>query len=110
MQDENASATAETAALLRAAHQVLDAVPRILEDPVSLGLVPNSSEGEILSNAEAFQTPFLRRLRSSFATRSRVAEEALEQAVAAGARQFALLGAGYETFAYRQPEWAAPLR
>lgn len=110
MQDNDASATAEAAALLRAVHQVLDAQPRILEDPISVGLVPGSSDAEILSNAESLQSPLFIRLRSSFVTRSRVVEDALERAVAAGARQFVMIGAGYETFAYRQPAWAEDLQ
>ena len=42
--------------------------------------------------------------------RAAFAEEALERAVAIGARQYCLLGAGYDTFAYRQPAWAHALQ
>lgn len=38
------------------------------------------------------------------------AEEALEAAAALGARQYLIIAAGYDTFAYRQPEWAARLQ
>ncbi len=41
--------------------------------------------------------------------RAAFAEEALEAAVRNGTRQYILLGAGYDTFAYRQPEWARNL-
>ncbi len=34
------------------------------------------------------------------------AEKALQRAVAIGATQYIILGAGYDTFAYRQPDWA----
>lgn len=34
------------------------------------------------------------------------AEKALQTAVRIGTRQYCILGAGYDTFAYRQPEWA----
>ncbi len=110
MQEQRGSVTAEVAAQLRAVHQVLDGRPPILEDPIAQGLVLRSSEGEIVSNAENLQSPFLRLLRSSFVARSRATEDALRMAVEQGARQFVMLGAGYETFAFRQPEWAAGLR
>jgi methyltransferase (TIGR00027 family) len=49
-------------------------------------------------------------LRSTFVYRSRFAEDALRDAVEGGTRQFVLLGAGFDTFAYRQPRWASELR
>lgn len=41
--------------------------------------------------------------------RSAFAERALEQAVSAGAEQYLILGAGLDSFSYRQPCWAEPL-
>lgn len=38
--------------------------------------------------------------------RAAFAEKALETAVSIGARQYLILGAGYDTFGYRQPDWA----
>lgn len=38
------------------------------------------------------------------------AEDALEQSVKQGTRQYVLLGAGFDTFAFRRPEWAGNLR
>lgn len=38
------------------------------------------------------------------------AETALENAVRLGARQYLILGAGYDTFALRRPDWAESLR
>lgn len=38
--------------------------------------------------------------------RAAFAEKALETAVSIGARQYLILGAGYDTFAFRQPDWA----
>ena len=37
-------------------------------------------------------------------------EQALRTAVSLGTRQYLLLAAGYDTFAYRQPEWAQQLQ
>lgn len=38
--------------------------------------------------------------------RSAFAEKSLETAVRIGAKQYVILGAGYDTFAYRSPKWA----
>jgi len=41
--------------------------------------------------------------------RAAFAEKSLEVAVRIGARQYLIFGAGYDTFAYRQPSWASML-
>jgi methyltransferase (TIGR00027 family) len=46
-------------------------------------------------------------MRSHVLLRSRYAEDRLAES---GVDQFVVLGAGYDTFAYRQPEWARNLR
>lgn len=43
-------------------------------------------------------------------SRSAFAESSLKTAVLIGARQYLILGAGYDTFAYRQPEWGKLLQ
>jgi methyltransferase (TIGR00027 family) len=48
----------------------------------------------------------MRRARASVTIRSRFAEEELARAVAAGARQYVILGAGLDTFAYRRTDLA----
>ena len=42
--------------------------------------------------------------------RAAFAEQALQTAVSIGARQYLILGAGYDTFAYRRPAWAHALQ
>ncbi len=42
--------------------------------------------------------------------RSRYTEDCLAAAVAQGVRQYVILGAGLDTFAFRWPQWAAPLQ
>lgn len=42
--------------------------------------------------------------------RAAFAEKALQKAVLQGTRQYLILGAGYDTFAYRQPDWAGNLQ
>ena len=76
------SETAMAAAVLRAAHQVLDGEPRVLVDPISVDLVPGSSESELGRARVVFDSPFMRTLRASFVLRSAIAEQALSRAVA----------------------------
>jgi methyltransferase (TIGR00027 family) len=95
-------------AVLRAMHQVLDADPKILDDPLAVGLVEGSSREEILAVAQNLRPPIW--FRTIFVLRSRYAEDSLAEAVANGISQYVLLGAGMDTFAYRQPGWAAKLR
>ena len=109
MKHGNASETAIAAGLLRAAHQVLDQEPRILDDPISVGLVPQSSAAEIMAQAERLQLDFLRVLRASFVVRSRISEDALRRSISTGVGQYVLLGAGFDTSAYRQPDWASSI-
>jgi methyltransferase (TIGR00027 family) len=104
------SDTAIFTALLRAAHQILDDAPRILEDPIAVGLSPGSTEEKIRKATAELQQPRVKVLRSIFVFRSRFAEDSLRQAVDADVRQFVVLGAGFDTFAYRQPPWARALR
>ena len=47
------------------------------------------------------ETPFNRLLRAFMAARSRYAEDQLESAIASGVRQYVVLGAGLDTYAYR---------
>lgn len=42
--------------------------------------------------------------------RAAFAEKSLENAVRIGAKQYLILAAGYDTFAYRQPEWASKIQ
>jgi len=110
MAQRKASRTMLGAAIFRAVHQVLDRDPRILDDPLAVGLVEGSSPEEILAAppGSLFRPPTW--FRSIFVLRSRYAEDSLHEAVANGIVQYVLLGAGMDTFAYRQPSWAAKLR
>ena len=49
-------------------------------------------------------------MRSHVLLRSRYAEDRLAEAVKRGVDQLVILGAGYETFPYRQPAWASRLK
>src|SRR4051812_30164931 len=94
---------------MRAAHLVLDGAPPVLNDTVAARLFGSGLEARIRADADEFQTPDSRGLRSYVVLRSRFAEDTLMEAVEEGVEQYVLLGAGVDTFAYRQPPWARRL-
>jgi methyltransferase (TIGR00027 family) len=100
MLDNAPSKTALRVALRRAAHQVLD-IPPVFDDPLALRIVgATASEIQLDPRRDA---PLSRGLRAFMAVRSRWAEERLARAVAAGVRQYVVLGAGLDTFSLRNP-------
>ncbi len=97
------SATAQRVALRRAAHQLLDH-PRVFDDPLALPVVGNEDAALLRADPASFETSRLSPyLRAFMAARSRFAEEELAAAVGDGTRQYVVLGAGLDTFAYRNP-------
>jgi methyltransferase (TIGR00027 family) len=96
------SGTAERVAMRRAAHQLFDQ-PLIFEDPLALAILSDESAARVRGETEEEQTAWARGLRLFMATRSRFAEEELARAVEQGVRQYVVLGAGLDTFAYRNP-------
>jgi methyltransferase (TIGR00027 family) len=110
VREDQSSGTALGVTVIRAVHQLIDNVPHILEDPISLQLIDTALRGQILQNPERYRSQSMRALRSHVVLRSRYAEDSLFEAVQSGVRQFVSLGAGYDTFAYRQPVWAQTLK
>jgi methyltransferase (TIGR00027 family) len=96
-------------ALLRAAHQLLDA-PRIFDDPLAVGLVPEASREAILREEQKYRTPVLSVRRAGVVLRSRCAEDRLAAAAARGVRQYVIAAAGLDTFPWRQPGFARGMR
>lgn len=104
---ETGSVTAVGAAMLKAAHQLLDGDEKLLNDPIVLRLL-GSETGEYINGYNYhFFTGASMALRAHVVLRSRYTEDRFADAYQKGIRQFLFLGAGLETFAYRQPEWAA---
>jgi methyltransferase (TIGR00027 family) len=99
------SRTAFGVALLRAAHQLLDE-PIVLDDPIALSIVGPEAEAALRADPFVYNEPMSRALRAALVVRSRFAEDELARAVAAGVRQYVVLGAGLDTFAYRNPDTA----
>jgi methyltransferase (TIGR00027 family) len=108
--DRAASTTALGAARLRAAHLLVDDPPPILHDALALRLLDPEAARTIQEHADRLRTPASRALRCDVVVRSRYAEDRLAEAVRRGVRQYAILGAGLDTFACRQPGWAGDLR
>jgi len=97
------SETAQRVAERRAAHQIFDK-PRIFEDPLARTIIGAQAETELLGSAhKETASIYATSMRFFMALRSRVAEDALAQAVARGIKQYVVLGAGLDTFAYRSP-------
>ena len=103
------SRTAIGAATLRAAHQLLDPNPKLLSDNIILKLLDQEICHYILNNKGRFFLPHSIALRRSIVLRSRYTEDCLKDAFQKGIRQYIILGAGLDTFAYRQPSWAKDL-
>ena len=99
MSDRNTSRTALGTAYLRAAHQLFDAPPRILEDTLAVLLLGPATVQRINETAESCHTPARRALRAHVAPRSRFAEDRLTAAVLRGVTQYVILGAGFDTLA-----------
>jgi methyltransferase (TIGR00027 family) len=98
MQHGKASRTALRVAIRRAAHQLVDRPP-VLDDPIAVRLIGSDYPRDLERAAHAVARDF----RAYLAARSRFAEDHLARAVAAGIRQYVILGAGLDTFAYRNP-------
>jgi methyltransferase (TIGR00027 family) len=86
----------------RMIHQIVDR-PLLLDDPLAIAILgppPPNAPDEATIRAHAAATGIL---RAQIIGRSLFAEETLANAVARGVDQYVLLGAGLDTFAYRNP-------
>ena len=91
------SMTARRVAMRRATHQLFDR-PIVFEDPLAVRILGPQIAATLGDDA---QDPPEKRLRAFMVARSRYAEDQLRTAVARGMKQYVLLGAGLDTFAYR---------
>jgi methyltransferase (TIGR00027 family) len=112
MQSGQASWTAEVMALFRALESARPAADRLFEDPFApLFLRPSLRSVLRLSQRPAARRLILRFLdsrwpgaRSSGVARTRLIDDWLRAALADGAAQVVILGAGFDCRAYRLPE------
>jgi methyltransferase (TIGR00027 family) len=109
MREGRPSSTALRVAMRRAAHQILDS-PKLLNDPIALPILGAEARARVEAECRLPDNQVSRYLRAFMVVRSRYAEDELAQAVARGAAQYVILGAGLDTFAYRNPYAESALR
>ncbi|MGZ6231150.1 MAG: class I SAM-dependent methyltransferase [Syntrophales bacterium] len=103
MEEDRPSATAQRVAMRRAAHQLLDN-PKVFDDPLSHRIIGKESASALQADPHQFEaTPLSSYLRAFVAARSRYTEDELALGVRRGVSQYVILGAGLDTFAYRNP-------
>lgn len=126
MKPSQASRTALSTALMRALHSRSDPAP-LLDDPWGDRLVPEAARAALRERALERLGPALQdkagtspdkvldaalRANPAYADvilRSRYTEDALKAAVAQGVTQYVLIGAGFDSFLCRRPDWAEGL-
>ena len=100
MESNKPSMTALGAASHRYFHQLFDGLPKILEDTVTPKLLDSGIVEYFRKSRADWESPFSLALRSHILLRSRYSEDCL---IESGIHQVVILGAGFDTFAYRQP-------
>ena len=77
--------------------------PPVFVDPLATALLSDEARAALAADPRLRNRPGVEYLRAFLAVRSRIAEDRLADAFAAGVRQYVLLGAGLDTFAHRNP-------
>lgn len=97
------SRTAERVAIERAAHQILD-FPLVLVDPLAIRVLSPRRAALLQAHPKRHDTsPISKPTRALVVVRSRMAENEIARLAAQGPAQYVLLGAGFDTFGYRNP-------
>src|SRR5690348_3640900 len=86
----------------RAVHQILDRI-KIFDDPLAVRIIGPEAESSLRMNSTRHQRPDECAFRAGVAVRNRYTEDELARSVQQGVRQYVILGAGLDTFAYRNP-------
>ena len=129
MKENQASFTAMSVAYMRAYHSI-HATDKIFDDFLAYNLIPNEkiapieqywieqcwtwgqqlndTEPTALCSEQAITLKSLKQAAQEFAgifsSRARYAEDTLKKVAGQGVKQYVILGAGMDTFAFRQPE------
>jgi len=97
------SRTAMMAGATRAAHLLFDEPPHVLVDPYTYLFLPKECRTAIVkARRNTGDDAMMAMARASLVWRTRTAEDALDRAIAAGVRQYAIVGAGFDSFAWRR--------
>ena len=108
---DGVSKTAFGVGVFRALHRIVDSEPWVIDDPISTLLFGDFARARLDRGvAPVLGHEGANALRGHVLVRSAFAEERLRAAVARGVRQCVVLGAGFDTFAYRQPAWMDGVR
>lgn len=119
MKEDQASLSAMTTAYIRALHSMHD-TPKIFDDFLAYLLIPqevlalieqglkrdkqsNDPEHTVVPSDQKTTLASLMKA-TNVLSRARYTEDALEEAVRQGVKQYVILGAGMDTFAFRRPE------
>ena len=129
MKENQASFTAMTVAYVRAYHSI-HATQKIFDDFLAYELIPKEKralieqhliEQNMIFDQQLNDFPYIAlqseqiipseplmqaasKLEGFFNSRARYAEDALKKAIKKGVKQYVILGAGMDTFAFRQPD------
>jgi methyltransferase (TIGR00027 family) len=121
VEDGRPSATALTAAAMRAHHYYLAQQPRVLNDPLAMQLAGMTSPTEVCAYIDRMverlarfgdrdaAEAVVRDATMCVCARSRIVEDELAASLARGMKQLIILGAGLDSTAYRCPDVAAGL-
>jgi methyltransferase (TIGR00027 family) len=112
VRDDQPSLTAQRVAVQRAEHQVFDR-PKVFEDPLALAIIGPEKSFLLDSKRREYGRLASRSTRSRRAflvARSRYAEDQLARSIERGVTQYVVLGAGLDTFGYRNPHCGRNLR
>jgi methyltransferase (TIGR00027 family) len=103
------SKTAMKTAAARALHRE-EPPPWVLDDHLALALAGDEGVSITRRLRDELTAENLLTFSRWMCVRARLAEDVVERAVAAGTRQYAILGAGLDSFAYRRPDLLVRLR
>jgi methyltransferase (TIGR00027 family) len=104
MKEKDASFTAMMTAYMRAYHAMND-TPKIFDDSLAYYLIPEEKR-ELIASSVSDQTNTFKPLihTPNAISRARYTEDALEKAIKQGIKQYVILGAGLDTFAFRRSD------
>jgi len=102
MQPSRPSLTAIGVASRRAAHQLFDS-PLVFPDSLAVAILGPDAGSRLRQDAQKHFERSSIALRAFVVARARVAEEEITEAALRGVRQVVILGAGLDTFGYRNP-------
>jgi methyltransferase (TIGR00027 family) len=103
MEAGKASRSAMGSGLLRAEHVRADPPPWIFDDTLAGRLLDAAEVAELEAPMAGWPSAVRQAFRVSHAVRARLAEDVAASGLATGRRDYVLLGAGLDTFAWRHP-------